>query len=748
MTEPNDPITIINNPFGEYAREDSAYGEIQGATPPPPSLLIEVSPDGTNAITTRPNVWVHQPRNINDPESSFLDGRGKDGGYLLEVPGDAVNVLHGEDEDGNLYATWTDADGDMWRWSMDKLGDRHYGNDNLVYTDKDGLSHEVNPQNYERIRDMISNLPESELPESHLGLSVPDLVEEATPTGPPLDLSAAYEEYAREDSYIPSELTIPSEPLYTDRFDPSEYVSLNPQPLPPGPDDLTTSVNRFDASQLDPNLSGATLDPILVSTQIGSLDPNSPDPNAKVFVDPATGEAVVLDPTLRDQIEQHPNLVDAVTRNPAILHEIVKNPDLLNRIQEDPAATVSPSEPSPSVGVPYRDYIPFYPMVKDPVTGEWRNTEPGEIPGVEGNDVDQPPTGETPQDVLPAQFGEVDDDGDFTFEPQPIPPEESNAPLDITDEDLVGGGANPRVAREAAANEPAVDPALLDGPLNITDEDLVGGGTNSRVAREAAAANEPPVDPASLNPQPLPPEPPEFDPVFDPTGDTSLNPQPLPPEPPSDPFDPNEAPSVQPEPEPAEAGPDSGLIISDYEEVTPQNPVLDPVYGETQGATPPKIDPTQYPPDLGSAYEDVTLNPQPLPPEPPPDLSAAYEEISPEDSILPQEPTIPGEQMIPTEPVDPSEYVALNPQPLPPEPPPDLSSAYEEVALNPQPLPPEPPEVTPFAAEAAPADDLSAPGVQPPVVEPTVIPEDPALADPSLSEPIAPTGQEFDEFSQ
>jgi hypothetical protein len=46
---------------------------------------------------------------------------------------------------------------------------------------------------------------------------------------------------------------------------------------------------------------------------------------------------------------------------------------------------------------------------------------------------------------------------------------------------------------------------------------------------------------------------------------------------------------------------------------------------------------------------------------------------------------------------DPSEYVALNPQPLPPDPPPDrfeyshVFDPSEYVALNPQPLPPDPP---------------------------------------------------------
>jgi hypothetical protein len=44
-----------------------------------------------------------------------------------------------------------------------------------------------------------------------------------------------------------------------------------------------------------------------------------------------------------------------------------------------------------------------------------------------------------------------------------------------------------------------------------------------------------------------------------------------------------------------------GLDLSSvYQEATPNNPVIDSVYGQTQGATPPKVEPSQYPPDLPS----------------------------------------------------------------------------------------------------------------------------------------------------
>src|SRR5215210_920304 len=55
--------------------------------------------------------------------------------------------------------------------------------------------------------------------------------------------------------------------------------------------------------------------------------------------------------------------------------------------------SLDPSSPAPEggggaagIGVPYQDYIPFFPMLQDPATGEWRNAEPGEMPGSEGSE--------------------------------------------------------------------------------------------------------------------------------------------------------------------------------------------------------------------------------------------------------------------------------------------------------------------------------------------------------------------------
>jgi hypothetical protein len=57
------------------------------------------------------------------------------------------------------------------------------------------------------------------------------------------------------------------------------------------------------------------------------------------------------------------------------------------------------------MGEPYKDYIPTFPMVKDPATGEWRNAQPGEIPGPGEGDAGQPPPGTQTPEPTPAQPG-------------------------------------------------------------------------------------------------------------------------------------------------------------------------------------------------------------------------------------------------------------------------------------------------------------------------------------------------------
>ena len=69
-----------------------------------------------------------------------------------------------------------------------------------------------------------------------------------------------------------------------------------------------------------------------------------------------------------------------------------------------PMPMPSPDQPTgldPDAPVPYEDYIPFFPMVKDPATGEWRNAQEGEIPGLGEDQV--PPGTQTPEAEPPAQ---------------------------------------------------------------------------------------------------------------------------------------------------------------------------------------------------------------------------------------------------------------------------------------------------------------------------------------------------------
>jgi hypothetical protein len=79
------------------------------------------------------------------------------------------------------------------------------------------------------------------------------------------------------------------------------------------------------------------------------------------------------------------------------------------------------------LGVPYRDFIPFAPMVKDPSTGQWRNAEPGEIPGAEEGQTPPPGDTEAPgsqaQEVSPLQFGQT---GNFQNAPDPNAPPPGN----------------------------------------------------------------------------------------------------------------------------------------------------------------------------------------------------------------------------------------------------------------------------------------------------------------------------------
>ncbi len=74
-------------------------------------------------------------------------------------------------------------------------------------------------------------------------------------------------------------------------------------------------------------------------------------------------------------------------------------------VQPTPPGTQSPEGGSVGMGVPYQDYIPFFPMIQDPITGEWRNAQPGEIPGLGEGGAEEPvpPGTQTPEAEPPVQ---------------------------------------------------------------------------------------------------------------------------------------------------------------------------------------------------------------------------------------------------------------------------------------------------------------------------------------------------------
>jgi hypothetical protein len=90
-----------------------------------------------------------------------------------------------------------------------------------------------------------------------------------------------------------------------------------------------------------------------------------------------------------------------------------------------------------------------------------------------------------------------------------------------------------------------------------------------------------------------------------------------------------------------------------------------------------------------SAFERRALNPQPLPPEPPPEGWQGLMNSLIDSVALNPQPLPPGRTRW--------LEVALNPQPLPPEPPDSgprqLQNMLDTTALNPQPLPPELPDM-------------------------------------------------------
>jgi len=114
--------------------------------------------------------------------------------------------------------------------------------------------------------------------------------------------------------------------------------------------------------------------------------------------------------------------------------------------------SLDPSSPAPEggggaagIGVPYQDYIPFFPMLQDPATGEWRNAEPGEMPGSEGSE--------------PADASGSPQALSHLFDPSaPGPTVDAN----LFNPNAPGPTLDPRLLLDSDSSGPTIDPALLD----------------------------------------------------------------------------------------------------------------------------------------------------------------------------------------------------------------------------------------------------------------------------------------------
>ena len=88
----------------------------------------------------------------------------------------------------------------------------------------------------------------------------------------------------------------------------------------------------------------------------------------------------------------------------------------------------------PGLGVPYEDFIPTFPMVKDPTTGQWRNAEPGEIPGpAEGGDEGPPPVLDPNAQPMPMPSPDQPTGLDPDAKPMPMPSPEPHEPVPYED---------------------------------------------------------------------------------------------------------------------------------------------------------------------------------------------------------------------------------------------------------------------------------------------------------------------------
>jgi hypothetical protein len=98
------------------------------------------------------------------------------------------------------------------------------------------------------------------------------------------------------------------------------------------------------------------------------------------------------------------------------------------------------------MGVPYQDFIPLFPMVQDPATGEWRNAQPEEIPKP-----DQLPPG---GDVVDIDDGTTDASRNVppggVSKPEPLPPYDDRFYGDSDPFDPTYGGLQAQAAGPTA----------------------------------------------------------------------------------------------------------------------------------------------------------------------------------------------------------------------------------------------------------------------------------------------------------
>ncbi len=360
------------------------------------------------------------------------------------------------DESGNVHHVATDQYGRQWDWYRDQNGTKHAG-----YADENGQWHqvrEINGRWYDRSWDengeeTLTNLgynhPAPRDPNEVAGLAFlndPDMTAEGEPA--PGEAGTTFPPGYETDDIVVVE---PDDPR----------LGTSPRYM-----------SREEWESKDPNSPAPTTDPI-------------PSPGPSLF-----GAAPAATPPSGDAGGGPQEAPPAPEPQPTGQPE-----DLPADAPGGEAGVPQPVDDGggsiPGVGVPYEDYIPFYPMEQDPATGEWRNAEPEEIPGVGEAAAAPPPAGGSEASGWP----EMDPQGDEYAIPQIEPADPYLQPPPPVDESLTteagwpsfdpsqqqeeAGWAEPGAATEEPAGYEAYhqggfeDPALTDPALaepGVADE--------------------------------------------------------------------------------------------------------------------------------------------------------------------------------------------------------------------------------------------------------------------------------------